>query len=631
MGMNKLGVLKKTFGYDSFRPGQEELIDGILAGRDVLGIMPTGAGKSLCYQVPALLLPGVSVVVSPLISLMKDQVQALNAAGVHAAFLNSSLTENQIQKAIALAARGRYKIIYVAPERLMTPRFQWLSHEIGISMLCVDEAHCISQWGQDFRPSYLAISDYIASLPERPCVCAFTATATAQVREDIVRALSLRDPLVKITGFDRKNLYWSVEKPKNKTDFCLSYVRKHEGESGIIYCSTRKNVDRLYGILRDERIPAGRYHAGMEQEERVRSQDDFIYDNISVMVATNAFGMGIDKSNVRYVIHYNMPASIENYYQEAGRAGRDGERAECILLYSPQDTLINRMMLENKSGNEQMTPEEARTVHEQDEIRLSRMEHYCVGFSCLRNEILSYFGEPVTEPCGNCGNCSREYTERDCTKEANAALSLISSIPGRYGQNLIAAALHGSKTKRIEETGLDTKPCYGALSSLSEAEIRDLLIQFTDLGILERSEDQYGLFFPGPRAQEVRDGEKVACRFEVQAEESTERPSPRRKKASASSETTVLTPEGNELFAKLRSLRFLLARQRSIPPYLVFSDRTLTQMCITLPRTKEELLALPGVGEKNLASYGNRFLEEIGTYLSDYAKAHDGARPQTTG
>lgn len=631
MDTDKLGVLKKTFGYDSFRPGQEELIDGILAGRDVLGIMPTGAGKSLCYQVPALLLPGVSIVVSPLISLMKDQVQALNAAGVHAAFLNSSLSENQIAKAVALAAQGRYKIIYVAPERLMTPRFQWLSGRIEISMLCVDEAHCISQWGQDFRPSYLAISDYIASLPKRPCVCAFTATATAQVREDIVRALDLKDPLVKITGFDRKNLYWMVEKPKNKTDFCLSYVRKHEGESGIIYCGTRRNVDRLYGILRDERIPAGRYHAGMEQEARVRSQDDFIYDNISVMVATNAFGMGIDKSNVRYVIHYNMPSSIENYYQEAGRAGRDGERAECILLYSPQDTLIDRMMLENKTGNEQMTPEEARTVRAQDEVRLARMEHYCVGGHCLRNEILSYFGEHTEEPCGNCGNCSKEFTERDCTKEAEDVLTFISSIPGRYGQNLVAAALHGNRTKRIEETGLDGKPCYGALSQLSEGEIRDLLIQFADLKVLAKSEDQYGLLSPGPRAERILGGEKVICRFEAAAPGDKSAQSSSAKRRKAPSGTTLLSPEGISLFGRLRNLRLRLARARSIPPYLVFSDRTLTQMCITLPRTREELLLLPGVGEKNLASYGDAFLEEIRAYLSDYEKAHDGAHPVMEG
>jgi ATP-dependent DNA helicase RecQ len=561
--MDKREVLKTTFGYEHFRPGQEELIDGILAGRDVLGIMPTGAGKSLCYQVPALCLPGVSIVVSPLISLMKDQVQALNAAGVHAAYLNSSLSENQIAKAISLAAGGRYKIIYVAPERLLTQRFLWLSRQIEIPLVCVDETHCVSQWGQDFRPSYLAIADYVKTLKKRPAVAAFTATATKEVREDIIRALELSNPLVKVTGFDRKNLYWRVEQPRNKTDFVLSYLRAHENESGIIYCNTRKNVDQLYGILRDERIPAGRYHAGMEQEERVRSQDDFIYDNISVMVATNAFGMGIDKSNVRFVIHYNMPSSLENYYQEAGRAGRDGESAECILLYSPQDVVIGRVMLEGKTGNEQMTAEELATVQQQDVVRLRRMEHYCTCTSCLRNEILSYFGEKVGEPCGACGNCAKHYEERDVTRSAQAVLTLVRAIPGRFGPAVVASALHGDRTKRILDAGLSEKPGYGALAAMPEGEIRALLTSLEEAGVIARTMDRYGLVVPGKDAAAVHAGKPVVIRVPEAAEGEA---ASSRKRAKLPKGTTILSAEGIELFAQLRSLRLQLARKQGIPP-----------------------------------------------------------------
>ena len=624
--MDKREVLKTTFGYEHFRPGQEELIDGILAGRDVLGIMPTGAGKSLCYQVPALCLPGVSIVVSPLISLMKDQVQALNAAGVHAAYLNSSLSENQIAKAISLAAGGRYKIIYVAPERLLTQRFLWLSRKIEIPLVCVDEAHCVSQWGQDFRPSYLAIADYVKTLKKRPAVAAFTATATKEVREDIIRALELSNPLVKVTGFDRKNLYWRVEQPRNKTDFVLSYLRAHENESGIIYCNTRKNVDQLYGILRDERIPAGRYHAGMEQEERVRSQDDFIYDNISVMVATNAFGMGIDKSNVRFVIHYNMPSSLENYYQEAGRAGRDGDSAECILLYSPQDVVIGRVMLEGKTGNEQMTAEELATVQQQDVVRLRRMEHYCTCTSCLRNEILSYFGEKVGAPCGACGNCAKHYEERDVTRSAQAVLTLVRAIPGRFGPAVVASALHGDRTKRILDAGLSEKPGYGALAAMPEGEIRALLTSLEEAGVIARTMDRYGLVVPGKDAAAVHAGKPVVIRVPEAAEGEA---ASSRKRAKLPKGTTILSAEGIELFAQLRSLRLQLARKQGIPPYMVFSDKTLTDLVVKLPRSRDEMREVSGVGEKKLEAYGDAFLAAIGDYLAGYAASHGGETPVT--
>ena len=415
--MNANETLKVYFGYDTFRDGQEDIINAILSGRDVLAIMPTGAGKSICYQVPALMMSGITIVISPLISLMQDQVKALNEAGVHAAYINSSLTENQINKALSLAAQGRYKIIYVAPERLTSYTFLDFACHVEISMVTVDEAHCISQWGQDFRPSYLKIVEFVARLPRRPIVSAFTATATEDVKEDIIHILKLEQPKVVVTGFDRENLYYSVERIRRKDDFVLDYIHNHPQESGIIYCATRKNVDKLFELLFKSGVAVTRYHAGLDNETRKKNQEDFIYDRAPIVVATNAFGMGIDKSNVRYVIHYNMPQSMENYYQEAGRAGRDGEAAQCILLFSEQDMVINRFLLEQKDFSE-MDIEDARLVMERDVWRLQVMERYCKTSECLRNYILSYFGEQPKHPCGHCGNCQKDYQEIDMTGEA---------------------------------------------------------------------------------------------------------------------------------------------------------------------------------------------------------------------
>lgn len=630
MGVTKQDILRRTFGYDSFRSGQEEVIDAILKGQDVLGIMPTGAGKSICYQVPALMLPGVTVVISPLISLMKDQVQALNEAGVHAAYLNSSLTEGQIAKAIQLAATNRYKIIYVAPERLETPRFQWLTHQIEISMVTVDEAHCISAWGQDFRPSYLAITDFIKTLPKRPVVSAFTATATHTVRDDIIRVLELQDPKVLVTGFDRKNLYWRVEKPKDKTAFVIAYLHQHEKESGIIYCSTRKNVDTLCDALNDVYIPAGRYHAGMDAADRAQSQDDFIYDRTSVMVATNAFGMGIDKSNVRFVIHYNMPSSIENYYQEAGRAGRDGEDAECILLYSVQDVMIDRYLIENKEGNDQLTADEQDLIRRQDLIRLSKMEHYCTGTGCLRNDILSYFGEQVDKPCGHCGNCDKEYEELDVTDAAKSVISLVTGARRHYGKSLCAAALAGHTSAKLRQSELQNSKEFGALSSMSEMEIRDLILFLVDEGYLRQSEDAYQIILPGRWANEVASGKTILWKREKKSETETAESSAKRRKRSRSFGSTVLSDEGNALAERLRQLRLTIARSESVPPYLVFNDKTLFEMAAKLPQNEEEMLAISGVGEKKMEAYGHEFLSEIKGYLTDYASAHGGAEPKTT-
>ena len=438
--MNLLETLKHYFGYDSLRPGQQELMDGILQGKDVLGIMPTGAGKSLCYQVPALMLEGVTLVISPLISLMSDQVKALNQAGVHAAYINSSLTENQIRAALAYAAQGKYKIIYVAPERLNTARFLDFAYYADISMVTVDEAHCISQWGQDFRPSYLEIADFLAKLSDRPVVSAFTATATERVKQDIVASLHLQNPVTVVTGFDRPNLFFRVVNRKGgkETDnSIINYVKRHEDESGIIYCATKKNVDSVYALLLQYGIAAGRYHAGLSLEERKKNQDDFTYDRIRVMVATNAFGMGIDKSNVRYVLHYNMPQSLEYYYQEAGRAGRDGEEAECVLFFSKQDIMINKRLLQYKVTSGQASDDSVARANEQR--KLNEMIRYCETDECLRQFILSYFGDNSPCTCEKCSNCvvvedEAEETYIQTGREKKKALQLADLTP--EGQEL---------------------------------------------------------------------------------------------------------------------------------------------------------------------------------------------------
>ena len=457
-------ALKALFGYAAFRPGQKEVIDNILSGRDVFAVMPTGAGKSVCYQIPAMLLPGITLVISPLISLMQDQVKALNEAGIPAAFINSSLSENMFYETVNRARQGVYRIIYVAPERLVTDSFLELAQDIRISMLTVDEAHCISQWGQDFRPSYMKIVEFVRLLDRRPIISAFTATATENVRDDIVCTLGLVNPYTLVTGFDRENLFFQVEKPKKKEQYILDYIAEHEGDSGIIYCATRKNVDNLYDLLKSRGISAAKYHAGMSAEERKRMQDAFVFDYISIVVATNAFGMGIDKSNVRFVIHYNMPQSMENYYQEAGRAGRDGLDSKCILLFSPQDIVINRFLLERKEMPD-LDETDKQTIRERDSRRLQVMEKYCYTTECLRNYILKYFGENPDKPCGDCGNCLHEFETLDMTDEAKKIINCVYEANGRYGRNIIIDTVSGAKTARLEEIGAAKYKSYGVWSS----------------------------------------------------------------------------------------------------------------------------------------------------------------------
>ncbi len=611
---NKQETLKKVFGYDTFREGQEEIIDGILSGRDLLAIMPTGAGKSVCYQLPALLMQGITVVVSPLISLMVDQVKALNEAGVHAAYINSALTEQQVSKALYNAMCGRYKIVYVAPERLETDRFLEFIMNVDVAMITVDEAHCISQWGQDFRPSYLKIARLIERLPKRPVVSAFTATATEMVKEDIMCILGLEDPKVLVTGFDRANLYFEVRHSKDKDAEVMAYVSSHKDESGIIYCATRKNVDKVCRMLQDNGIAATRYHAGLENEERKNNQEDFIYDRMPVIVATNAFGMGIDKSNVRYVLHYNMPQCIENYYQEAGRAGRDGAPAECILLYSPQDVLLNEFLVENKGQNTEFTEEERALIRENDMRRLKAMRFYCATKDCLRSYMLSYFGERgVKARCENCGNCGADYEEKDVTLICKDIICAVQECRGRYGANVIIGTLRGENNAKLRTYGVNRLEHYGAQRGASEILLKNTLEEMLIKGYLSESSDIYRVLRVMPAAQDVSDGKvKVLLKWNGQQDGT--------KKARASvsaakgKQQTMLTGKGMALFDRLRKLRMEIAREEKIPPYIVFSDSTLVDMCIRLPFTKSEMLSVNGVGENKYARYGVRFLQCILDY-----------------
>lgn len=611
--VNALETLKTYFGYDTFREGQEKIVEAILTNRDVLAIMPTGAGKSICYQIPALILPGITLVISPLISLMQDQVKALNDAGIHAAFINSSLTENQISKALYLAASGRYKIIYVAPERLENYEFLEFARNVEISMVTVDEAHCISQWGQDFRPSYLKIVEFIKNLPKRPIVSAFTATATEEVKNDILCTLSLEDPEVVITGFDRKNLYYSVENIRRKDEFIMEYIEKHPTESGIIYCATRKNVDNLFELLFKRGVPVTRYHAGLTNETRKKNQDDFIYDRTPVIIATNAFGMGIDKSNVRYVIHYNMPQSMENYYQEAGRAGRDGENSQCILLFSLQDVMIDRMLLDNKDFSD-VDEEDEYLIRQRDIRRLQTMEGYCKTTGCLRNYILEYFGEKTSGPCDNCGNCHREYHEVDMTAEAKWVVNCVAETRGRYGLTIVLGTLMGAKRARLRELRTDQYKSYGALSGHSEAELRTLISQMTEMGYLYQTQEKYSVLKLGNLTPLKDENIRVIMRTYEEKE-----PDKKKKiqKTVRKRSTDALTSAGYDLFEILRKLRLEIAKEESMPPYIIFSDKTLIDMCVKKPSDEEEMLNVSGVGANKLKKYGQRFLQEIQKFCTE--------------
>ncbi len=611
--MDKYQVLKETFGYTTFRQGQERLVDSTLSGRDVLGIMPTGAGKSICFQVPALLFPGITIVVSPLISLMKDQVSALNAAGIHAAYINSSLTEGQFRKAMEFARQGRYKIIYAAPERLMTESFLALAQEVPISMVAVDEAHCISQWGQDFRPSYLKIVDFIQQLPMRPVLAAYTATATKAVKEDILCILGLRNPDVLVTGYDRKNLYFAVEKPKNKTEALLEYLRRNSEKSGIIYCNTRKTVEEVHQELVQAGYPVVRYHAGLSEEEKKQNQEDFIYDAAPIMVATNAFGMGIDKSNVRFVIHYNMPKDIESYYQEAGRAGRDGEPGECILYYGGQDVKMNEFLIEQQVSNEELGREEQEVIRERNYERLRKMTFYCFTNECLRDYILRYFGEYGGNYCGNCRNCLTEFQDVDVTEEAAGILNMTLSSGQRYGIQAVIDAVHGSDSAKVRQFRLQENPYYGVLKDRTIVRLRQILNDLLVKEYLWLTPGDYPVLKLGEKGREFlqeKDSAQVFLKLPKEQEKAETKQKAQKKRA-------VEDVKYPELFEILRQYRYQMAQKAHIPPYIIFSDKTLREMSTYLPVNREEMLAINGVGNSKYEKYGKAFENLIQEFIRD--------------
>jgi len=602
----KYDILKKYFGYDSFRDGQEYLIDSILRKEDTLGVMPTGAGKSICFQLPALLLEGITIVISPLISLMKDQVNTLVQAGVKTAFINSSLTLHQTNTVINNARNGVYKLIYIAPERLLSENFLDFVRMANISMVTIDEAHCISQWGQDFRPSYVKIADFIESLPYRPIVSAFTATATPKVKDDIIALLKLKSPQVLVAGFDRKNLSFKVQKPKKKFEALLAFLEERKGKSGIIYCSTRKNVDDVCEKLNSKGYKAAAYHAGLSDRERHVNQDDFLYDNVQIMVATNAFGMGIDKSNVSFVVHYNMPKNIESYYQEAGRGGRDGEAADCVLFYNAQDVHTQMWLIDNATDMEYNDQETEEMLKERDRRRLKEMTLYCTTNECLRAYILKYFGENPPNHCGNCSNCNSEFEEYDVTTEAQKILFCVLRTKETFGTGLIIDILRGSKNKKILSFGLDKHSTYN-ISKKSNKELNDIINYLVENDFLIKTNDKYPILKLGSRADEVfyrrskLDMKKL--KYSVEDSKNTIDTKPRK--------------VDSKLLEMLKALRLEIANEQKVPAFVIFSDSTLIDMCIKMPANKTGFLDVLGVGEVKLERYGKLFLNIIGEFAKD--------------
>ena len=598
---DKLSVLKDYFGHDSFRDGQEQIVDALLDGRDALCIMPTGAGKSMCYQIPALLFDGVTIVVSPLISLMKDQVGSLVQSGVPAAYINSSLSYPQFLRVLSNTEHGKYKIIYVAPERLLTDGFLDTCKKIKISMVAVDEAHCVSQWGQDFRPSYLKIISFIKSLDNRPIVGAFTATATNDVKEDIKKILRLENPFEITTGFDRPNLFFGVIKSSSKDEKLIDLIRERGDRSGIVYCATRKNVESVCELLCDNGFSATRYHAGLDEYERRKNQEDFVFDRKNIMVATNAFGMGIDKSNVTYVIHYNMPKNIESYYQEAGRAGRDGGEADCILLYSPKDVRLNRFMIENSEGNDELTIEENEQIRERDFERLKHMTFYSTTNDCLRGFILRYFGGDKKAYCGKCSNCLSVHKLVDVTIDAQKIMSCIARTGQRYGKTVICDVLKGSKSEKILKAELNSQSTYGIMKEVTARHIFgtiDFLAEKEYISADNKTEVLKLL----PKSRDVLFGRERLVMKKVENSEKvvkTHRPE---------------VPVDSELLDALKALRKSIASKKSVPAYVIFSDATLIDMCKKCPETPDEMLEVSGVGRTKLEKFGKEFLEVIAKF-----------------
>ncbi|HWI55407.1 MAG TPA: DNA helicase RecQ [Desulfobacteria bacterium] len=582
-------TLKRYFGYDTFRAGQEKVIKSILQGHDTLGIMPTGGGKSICYQIPALLFPGVTLVISPLISLMKDQVDTLNSLGIAASFINSSLDQREVTIRIREAGQGNYKILYVAPERLESERFQEVCESLNVSMVAIDEAHCISQWGHDFRPSYRSILPFIKRLAKRPVVTAFTATATEEVTGDIVHLLGMDKSAAFILGFNRENLSFSVVRGQNKKDYITNFLQNNPGQVGIIYAATRKEVDGLYTLLNKKGYRVGRYHAGLRDDDRLKAQEAFIYDDINIMVATNAFGMGIDKSNVRYVIHYNMPKNMEAYYQEAGRAGRDGDPGQCILLFGSQDIFLQKFLIEQTV----LSPERKAGEYS----KLQTMIDYCHTTSCLRRYILLYFGEEdAPDHCGNCSSCNDESELNDITVEAQKILSCIVHMREKFGAAFVAEVLKGSQNKKVRQFGFERLSTYGLMREYTLKEIKDIINVLIAEGYINSSEGQYPVVRVAQKALPVLKGE---CSVYQRVQKRQETPK-----------------EDESLFESLRILRKEISEEEGVPPFVVFADSTLREMCSFLPVDQAAMLSVKGVGETKFARYGERFMEVIREYAA---------------
>ena len=602
-------TLERYFGYQSFRQGQEEIINSLLSGRDALAIMPTGAGKSLCYQMPALLMDGVTLVISPLVSLMKDQVNALTSQGVKAAYLNRSLTDAQFDKAIANMSKGMYRIVYAAPERLKSVRFLKAVRKLHISMIAVDEAHCVSQWGQDFRPSYLNIAGFISQLPNRPIIGAFTATATPEVKRDIVRLLGLDQPVEITTGFDRPNLFFSVIRTSAKSKQLLYLLLSRMNNSGIVYCSTRKAVEQVCDSLCEKGFSATRYHAGLSDEERRKNQDDFVYDRKRIMVATNAFGMGIDKSDVRFVIHYNMPKNLESYYQEAGRAGRDGEDADCILLFGNKDISTAQYFIDNIEPNPELTDEQNKAFRQKEQERLGHMIAYCKTRGCLRAFMLHYFGDTADDRCDKCSNCKSVMKTFNATIESQKILSCIVKTGQRFGARVISDTLRGKNNDRIKKLGFSELSVFGIMNDEKKKYINEMINELERMGYVRFIGVGYPIIKVTDAGWRVLGGEEKVMMFQTELLRTTFR------LQKPEEEQTVDDVRLKELFDALRGLRAELAGKRGVPAYVIFSDAALNDMCRRLPTTDEEFLAVSGVGTTKLERYGEQFIKVITDHL----------------
>ncbi|KGI88870.1 DNA helicase RecQ [Megasphaera elsdenii] len=601
-------LLKQYFGYTSFRPGQHEVIQTLLDGRDCLAIMPTGAGKSICFQLPALIQPGVTLVISPLISLMKDQVDSLVNQEIPATYINSQCTFEESKARFAAIRAGWVKLVYISPERLENEFFTSFMQSLPISMFIIDEAHCVSQWGHDFRPSYCAIKDWIAALPRRPVVGAFTATATEKVKEDMMTLLGLEKERIFIGGFDRPNLYFRVVRTNRKLDFALAYVQQHQEDSGIIYAATRKEVDRVYEELTRRGIRAGCYHAGLSDDVRRTMQDAFTYDRLQVIVATNAFGMGIDKSNVRYVIHYQMPKNIESYYQEAGRAGRDGAPGECILLFSRQDIMIQKFLIEQSVHDPQQQAVEFRL--------LNAMVRYCEGNHCLRHYILTYFGEhPSWQRCEKCGNCDQETVEEDMTEQVRSICLCVDELKGRFGMTMVCDILKGSQNAKVRRYGFENNSAFGMLGDFTLSEVRDMVRQCIDDGYLDQSDGKYPVVsLTADGRQALSGSRRIVQQKVVAADPVPELPKRQQKRRAGAIDEDALRP----LFDTLRAVRLELAKDEHIPPFVIFSDATLWDMAALKPDSLDAMSQIKGVGSFKLHKYGRQFVGAIQSYIDNH-------------